>query len=76
MQKTMTDKEKWEADNKTRLDFLNEKPNYHCRFHPTDWWHEVGCPHMEWTKEQLQDALDKAKRSKELELAVRNGEIK
>jgi hypothetical protein len=27
-----------------------------CRFHPTDWWHEVGCPHMVWTKEQLADA--------------------
>lgn len=21
---------------------------YNCRFHPTDWWHEVGCPH--WSK--------------------------
>lgn len=18
---------------------------WNCRFHPTDWWHEVGCPH-------------------------------
>jgi hypothetical protein len=30
---------------------------FNCRFHPTNWWHEVGCPHMEWTKEQLQAAL-------------------
>ncbi len=20
---------------------------YNCRFHPTDGWHEVGCPHIE-----------------------------
>ena len=27
---------------------------YHCRFHPTDWFHEVGCQHQEWTdKEKL-----------------------
>ena len=32
-----------------------------CRFHPTDWFHEVGCPHCEWTKEQLQEALIAAK---------------
>ncbi len=19
---------------------------WHCRFHPTDWFHEVGCPHI------------------------------
>ncbi len=33
-----------------------------CRHHPTDWWHEVGCPHMEWTIEQLRDALIAKKR--------------
>lgn len=33
-----------------------------CRFHPTDWWHEVGCPHVEWTVEQLRDALVEKKR--------------
>ena len=32
-----------------------------CRFHPTDWFHEFGCPHCEWTKEQLQEALETAK---------------
>ena len=30
---------------------------FFCRFHPTDWFHEVGCPHMDWTKEQLIDAI-------------------
>lgn len=34
-----------------------------CRHHPTDWWHEVGCPHVQWTKEQLQEALVTAKQS-------------
>ena len=32
-----------------------------CRFHPTDWFHEIGCPHQKWTKKQLQDALNVAK---------------
>jgi hypothetical protein len=30
---------------------------WNCRFHPTNWYHEVGCPHMEWTKEQLQACI-------------------
>lgn len=34
-----------------------EEPMWNCRFHPTDWWHEVGCPHVEWTKDQLQRAI-------------------
>jgi hypothetical protein len=33
-----------------------------CRFHPTDWFHEVGCPHREWTKEELQSAIESNKR--------------
>jgi rhamnogalacturonyl hydrolase YesR len=37
-----------------------------CRFHPTDWWHEVGCPHQEWTKEQLLAALVTAKYSNQV----------
>lgn len=37
--------------------------SYNCRFHPTDWWHEVGCPHKKWTIEELQEALDSAKQS-------------
>jgi len=39
------------------------KPTWNCRFHPTDWWHEVGCPHQEWTKEQLKGALEASKQS-------------
>ena len=38
-------------------------PSYNCRFHPTDGWHEVGCPHKEWTKEELQEALNNSKQS-------------
>jgi len=45
---------------KTLSDFI---ATYSCRFHPFNGWHEVGCPHMKWTKKQLQDALDKAKQS-------------
>ena len=39
------------------------KPQYSCRFHPTNWWHEVGCSHKRWTKKQLQEALDNSKQS-------------
>jgi len=59
-------------DNAERAKFLEGKPSYNCRFHPTDYWHEVGCPHRDWTKEELQDALDKAKRSMELQVELRN----
>lgn len=34
-----------------------EDLQWSCRLHPTDWFHEVGCPHMDWTKEQLLNAL-------------------
>lgn len=30
---------------------------WNCRFHPTNWWHEVGCPHKKWTNKELLDAL-------------------
>jgi len=33
-----------------------------CRSHPTDWFHEVGCPHVKWTAEQLQNALNTQKK--------------
>lgn len=23
-----------------------------CRHHPTNWWHEVGCPHVDWTEKE------------------------
>jgi hypothetical protein len=26
-----------------------------------DWWHEVGCPHREWSNEELQRALTSKK---------------
>lgn len=39
------------------------KPQYTCRFHPTDYWHEVGCPHQAWGMQDLQQALDNAKQS-------------
>lgn len=35
---------------------------WNCRFHPSNGWHEVGCPHVEWTKEQLQETLESKKR--------------
>ena len=46
------------------------KPVYNCRFHPINGWHEVGCPHKEWTKEQLQDALNKSKSSQQYQLSL------
>jgi hypothetical protein len=48
---------------KKRLEEETTNPRWNCRFHPTDYWHEVGCPHREWTKEQLQKALIMAKAS-------------
>lgn len=41
----------------------NIQITWSCRFHPTDWFHEVGCPHREWTKEELQGALETAKKT-------------
>jgi hypothetical protein len=41
----------------------NIEITWSCRFHPTDWFHEVGCPHQDWTKEQLQEALITAKKT-------------
>lgn len=37
--------------------------SYNCRFHPTDSWHEVGCPHQAWGNDDLQKALNNAKQS-------------
>ena len=59
-------------DNAEREEFLKGKPTYSCRFHPTDWWHEVGCPHKSWTMEELQRALDQAKRNCELHYKLIN----
>lgn len=33
------------------------KVTWNCRFHPTDYWHEIGCPHQKWSKEDLLGAL-------------------
>jgi hypothetical protein len=41
-----------------QIKIAKDNPHWHCRFHPTDWWHEVGCPHMKWEIKQLQDALE------------------
>lgn len=38
---------------------------WHCRFHPTDGFHEIGCPHKDWTKDELQKALETKKRFEE-----------
>lgn len=59
-------------NNEQRLDFLKQKPTYACRFHPTEGWHSFGCPHQEWTKEQLQEALDNCKRAQELQIHLQN----
>lgn len=59
-------------NNEERKNFLKQKPNYCCRFHPTDWFHEVGCADREWTVEELQSALDSCKRSEELRIYLLN----
>ncbi len=45
---------------KTLEDFI---PVWSCRFHPINWWHEFGCPHQEWTKNQIEKALYQSKQS-------------
>ena len=44
-----------------KMSELKEKVSFCCRFHPTDWFHEVGCPHRDWSKEELIDAIKMAK---------------
>ena len=44
-----------------KMDVLKENVTFCCRFHPTDGFHEVGCPHCDWTKEELVDAIKMAK---------------
>lgn len=51
-------------DNTTQDKALSDfAPQYSCRVHPTDYWDEVGCPHKQWTVEQLQEALNRSKQS-------------
>ncbi len=56
--------------NNERLKFLKEKPNYACI--PRENIHSVGCIHKVWTTEELQYALDCAKRSLELQIHLLN----
>ena len=42
--------------------------HWSCRFHPTDWWHEVGCPHQVWSKDDLLNALIDKKKFEESKL--------
>ena len=51
---------KYAKEKKELKDF---KPIYNCRFHPFNWWHEVGCPHKAWGVQDLQNALNLAKQS-------------
>ncbi len=44
-------------------DIKQNGSEFACRFHPTDWFHEVGCEHMDWSKEQLREALILAKKN-------------
>lgn len=39
------------------MELKAEDVNWSCRFHPTDSWHEVGCPHQKWKKEELYQHL-------------------
>lgn len=56
---------------KTIDDFKTE-PLWNCRFHATNYWHEVGCPHREWTTQELRDALVTAKQSSAWQLHLLN----
>lgn len=40
-----------------RVKEAQKNPHWNCRFHPTEWWHEVGCPHKPWTPEELVNAI-------------------
>jgi hypothetical protein len=46
-----------------RLAEETANPHWNCRFHPTDYWHEWGCPHKDWSTDELQKALISAKAS-------------
>jgi hypothetical protein len=44
-----------------KMNNLKEKVSFCCRVHPTDGYHEVGCPHRDWSREELIDAIKMAK---------------
>lgn len=54
--------------NEERLEFLKQKPTYACWSARGD--HSVGCPHRDWSKEDLQEALDNCKRAFELQIKL------
>ena len=54
------------SDVPSRIDKI--QIHWTCRFHPTEEWHEVGCPHRKWTVEELQKVLEDAKRTIEYNL--------
>jgi Lar family restriction alleviation protein len=66
------DVEKRNADFSAKLKEETDSPHWNCRFHPTNWWHETGCPHKEWTKEEIHRALVLSKASN-VALAISNG---
>lgn len=41
---------------------MSDDVTWNCRFHPTDGWHEIGCPHQFWTADELRSALITKKR--------------
>ncbi len=48
----------WNKRFKEDIEIARKNPTWNCRFHPTSGWHTVGCPHINWTAEQLQNALE------------------
>jgi len=58
-----------EIDKQIKKELEKRKKNdyvFNCRFHPANWWHEVGCPHKDWTQKELYDALFSVNNSKKL----------
>lgn len=41
----------------------DDKMTWACRDHPAEGFHEVGCPHMTWTRKDLYEALVSAKKT-------------
>lgn len=57
-----------------------EEETYTCRFHPTDSWHEVGCPHDKYTLSELNTSkngynLAIQKQKQRMKLFLEGGEI-
>jgi len=54
----ITDSVAWNKEFNEGVETARKNLTWNCRFHPTNWWHTVGCPHQKWTVEQLQSALE------------------